>query len=95
MPNGRIRRSAIAVRVSSAGYNRNSWLDFGGALQPDLRCHACLTKFYLLRFIFYPLEIDFRLWIIAFSTCAFTPGTLELPKRPTRSSISRRLALPA
>jgi len=30
---GRIRRSAIAARVSSAGYNINLWLDSGGALQ--------------------------------------------------------------
>ena len=34
-PSGHTRRSAIAVRVSSVGYNRNSWLDFGGALHWD------------------------------------------------------------
>ena len=28
-----MRRSAIAARVSSAGYNINLWLDSGGALQ--------------------------------------------------------------
>jgi hypothetical protein len=33
----RTRRSAIAVRVSSVGYNRNSWLDSGGALHGDRR----------------------------------------------------------
>jgi hypothetical protein len=31
-PSGLTRRLAIAVRASSAGYNRNSWLDSSGAL---------------------------------------------------------------
>ena len=33
MASGRTRRSAIAARVSSVGYNINLWLDSGGALE--------------------------------------------------------------